>query len=311
MMKRIHILLPLCLALVAALASCIREELQPCPPLSVKIGIEDKNYVNIDEVAQLTGGLVSRLDENLPFRSYIQKLYYSLYSIDSAKVVLTRHLHEVQGDAKEATAYLPEDLGFGEYVLVVWGNIDSEDGIQRNGAAYDLHTGHVAGYDVYMTCDTLLYEDTHYDYTVMLERVKGQLLIEAKKLPANIRRSRKAVSRVHGGVDYRFRYEGGEGEYLVTDYDLEELTVQQGHALSRTAVAPTLDDEEDSGLYLRFFDDADAEEPVRQEDNLPVLMERNKITYLQYLYDNGAGEAEVRVWLDDHWEVLHNLSIEK
>ena len=123
--------------------------------------------------------------------------------------------------------------------------------------------------------------------------------------------SRKAVSRVHGGVDYRFRYEGGEGEYLVTDYDLEELTVQQGHALSRTAVAPTLDDEEDSGLYLRFFDDADAEEPVRQEDNLPVLMERNKITYLQYLYDNGAGEAEVRVWLDDHWEVLHNLSIEK
>ena len=50
MMKRIHILLPLCLALVAALASCIREELQPCPPLSVKIGIEDKNYVNIDEV---------------------------------------------------------------------------------------------------------------------------------------------------------------------------------------------------------------------------------------------------------------------
>ena len=56
---------------------------------------------------------------------------------------------------------------------------------------------------------------------------------------------------------------------------------------------------------------ADAEEPVRQEDNLPVLMERNKITYLQYLYDNGAGEAEVRVWLDDHWEVLHNLSIEK
>ena len=113
------------------------------------------------------------------------------------------------------------------------------------------------------------------------------------------------------GVDYRFRYEGGEGEYLVTDYDLEELTVQQGHALSRTAVAPTLDDEEDSGLHLRFFDDADAEEPVRQEDNLPVLMERNKITYLQYLYDNGAGEAEVRVWLDDHWEVLHNLSIEK
>ena len=223
MMKRIHILLPLCLALVAALASCIREELQPGPPLSVKIGIEDKNYVNIDEVAQLTGGLVSRLDENLPFRSYIQKLYYSLYSIDSAKVVLTRHLHEVQGDAKEATAYLPEDLGFGEYVLVVWGNIDSEDGIQRNGAAYDLHTGHVAGYDVYMTCDTLLYDDTHYDYTVMLERVKGQLLIEAKKLPANIRRSRKAVSRVHGGVDYRFRYEGGEGEYLVTDYyDLEE-----------------------------------------------------------------------------------------
>ena len=96
----------------------------------------------------------------------------------------------------------------------------------------------------------------------------------------------------------------------MTDYDLEELTVQQGHALSRTAVAPTLDDEEDSGLYLRFFDDADAEEPVRQEDNLPVLMERNKSPTCNTSTTTARARQRC-VWLDDHWEVLHNLSIEK
>ena len=32
------------------LTGCVREDIEPCPPLSVMIGVKDKNYSNIDEV---------------------------------------------------------------------------------------------------------------------------------------------------------------------------------------------------------------------------------------------------------------------
>ena len=32
-----------------ALASCIRDDLEDCPPLRVEIGVKDKNYFNVDQ----------------------------------------------------------------------------------------------------------------------------------------------------------------------------------------------------------------------------------------------------------------------
>ena len=307
-MKRTYLHILCGATLLLAMASCIRENLQDCPPLSVRIDIEDKNYANAAETEAATG-LALTLPEDQPFRHYIQKLYYTLYSMDSAKVVLTQHLHDVQGDAMTATAYLPSELDFGRYVLVVWGNIDSEDGIQRQGGYYDLHAGNVEGYDVYMTCDTLLYDDTHYDYTVSLRRVKGQLLIQAEGIPDGIAHSRKAVSRVSGGVDRQFRYEEEEAEYLVTDTPLDGL-VQDGRAVSRTAVAPTLPGHE-SGVYLRFFADPADAEPALSVDGIPVTLRRNEISVLRYVYDDGTGSFEVYSLIDDRWQAVHQLGLEE
>ena len=104
---------------LVALSSCIRDKINPCPPLQVKIAIADKNYINIDYVERETG-LDHRLDEDMSFRSYIQKLFYALYDLETGEVVSVRYLHDVTGDADMATAYLPEDLPFGRYGLVVW-----------------------------------------------------------------------------------------------------------------------------------------------------------------------------------------------
>ena len=76
----------------AAMTGCIREDIEPCPPLSVKIAVKDKNYANIADIEQQ--GLDSRVDENQPFRAYIQKLYYSLTNVETNEVVFTKHLHD-------------------------------------------------------------------------------------------------------------------------------------------------------------------------------------------------------------------------
>lgn len=292
-----------------ALASCIRDDLQPCPPLSIHIGIADKNYFNIDDVERVTG-LDHRLPEDQPFRYYIQKLFYVLYDLDRHETVTVRHLHEVQGDAQTATAYLPEELPYGRYIFLVWGNIDSEDGIMADGQlhTYDLHRDHVEGYDVYMTCDTLLFDEWNHDYTVHLERVKGKLLIEGVNLPEEVNWSRKAITRLSGNVDYRFDYRPEETEYVVTETDWSANPASS--VVSDTYLAPTVTTDEDSRLYLRFFDDPAMQTPVLTPPEIDLRMNRNEITVLRYVYDSDDDTFSIYILIDDAWQVLHEMVVE-
>lgn len=312
-MKRLmmrHIAQTACLLAALLLASCIRDGLDPCPPLSVKIGIENFNYFNIDEVEAATG-LDSRLPEDRPFRFYIQKLFYLLYDMDRKETVLVKNLHEVEGDARLATAYLPDDLPFGHYVLLVWGNIDSEEGIQADGSygTYSLHHDNVEGYDVYMTCDTLLYDEWNYDYTVKLERVKGKLLIEGLNLPAHVNWSRKAVTGLSGKIDYTYDYRAGEApQYVVTETDWSDHPASR--VVTSTYLAPTVADGGRSTVYVRFFDDPAMTEPVAIPADVDITLKRNEITVLRYTYDEATGGFTISTLVNDAWQVIHDMGLE-
>lgn len=282
------------------LTSCIRDEIQSCPPLKVMIAIEDKNYANIDFVERETG-LDHCIDENQPFRSYIQKLFYVLYDLDTGEVVTIRHLHDVEGDAEMATAYLPEELPFGRYGLVVWGNILREEGILSGGTNYDLHQGHMEGYDVYMTADELLYDEYHYDYVVSLKRLKGKLLIQAVNFPAEIGWSKKEVSGVTGNVDYEFHY--SEPETVVT---YTEWTSRTSEFVSSTFLSPSATSA-GSTVDADLYDSSEMEVPVIQLQTVQADINRNEITVLRYVYDADKGTIGIFVLLDDGWDEIVNL----
>lgn len=291
-------------ALLVGLTSCIRDKIYPCPPLKVMIAIEDKNYANIDFVERETG-LDHRIDEDMPFRSYIQKLFYALYDLDTGEVVSIRHLHDVEGEAEMATAYLPEDLPFGNYGLVVWGNILREDGILADGrfGTYDLHQGHVEGYDVYMTADELLYDELHYDYVVSLKRLKGKLLIQAVNFPQEIGWSRKTVSGVTGNVDYELHY--SEPETVVT---YTEWTSRSSEFVSSTFLSPSVTSE-GSTVDADLYDSPDMEVPAIQLKTVRAEMSRNEITVLRYVYNEETGNTSIYILLDDGWDAVHNLEM--
>ena len=51
---------------MALLCGCIRDELEPCPPLRLSLEVADKNYVNSAAAARL--GYEEERPEDLPFR---------------------------------------------------------------------------------------------------------------------------------------------------------------------------------------------------------------------------------------------------
>lgn len=302
-MNRTHTYLLLLLALLAA--SCIRDDLEPCPPLSIKLSITDKNYENVRTVEEATG-LSLALPEDQPFRYYIQRLYYTLYNRDTEELITTRRLHDVQGDAQMATVYdIPADLPYGNYALVVWGNIASDEGIMGNGGSYDLHQDRVEGYDVYHGLLTFTYDEYNAEFVCPLQRVKGQLLILAEQLPADVNWSRKAVTGVSGNVSYDLQYAPGEAATVVTERSWQAgLTATH----SETDLAPTVTDK--STVYVRFFDSETMETPVAEPQPVDVTMHRNEITALRYVYDQQKDQFTIYILVDDSWRVVHAMGIE-
>lgn len=298
-MIRPYRLLGLLLLLSAAFSACIRDDIQPCPPLQVMIDIRDKNYSNIDFVEQQTG-LAYRVDETRSFRHYIKKLFYALYDLQTGEIVLIRHLHDVTGDAAMATAYLPEDLPFGRYGLVVWGNINSEAGILENGLIYDLHMGGVEGYDVYMTAEELVYDEWHYKYVVELKRLKGELLIQAEGFPDGIGWSKKLVTNVMGSVDYGLHYSDSE------DVITQRTWGKSVGYVSNTYIAPSAS-EGGSEVTVLLYDSPEMKESVIELQPVTITVRRNEITVLRYVYDADTGTTDAFVLLNDGWNEIIDL----
>ena len=71
----------LILLTVPALTSCIRDEIEDCPPLHVNIAVKDKNYFNVDKV-----DMEERRAEDLAFREYVPTLFYMLRDAKTGEV---------------------------------------------------------------------------------------------------------------------------------------------------------------------------------------------------------------------------------
>lgn len=287
--------------LTAMLLSCIKDDIPSCPPLQIMIDVEDKNYNNTDYIENNTG-LKLKIDENLSFKSYINKLFYALYDLATGELVLVKHLHEVTGDAKMATVFLPEDLPFGHYGLIVWGNINSEQGIlaDKRFGTYDLHMGGLEGFDVYMTANELIYDEQHYQHVVKLKRLKGQLIVIAENFPENIRWSQKYITNVMGNIDYNWHY--SEVETVFT----ERTWGRNMNYISNTFVSPSASSK-GSEIKAILFDRPEMETPDMQLQSVTTTIHRNEITVLRYVYNADTGTTDIYILMDDGWSEIVNL----
>ena len=303
-MKYLHYILTiftLCL-----LSGCIRQEIADCPPLRIRLEIKDKNYFNIDQVESITG-LDHRVDEGLSFSSYVDQLYYALYRQGEKEPCLVQHLYEPHEEASTHELLFPQDLPFGNYALVVWGNIDTEQGIEYDGKphTYRLHGEHQEGYDVYMGCINLTYNEASANHVLSLERVKGKLLIEVEGMPEEVRMSYKEVDHLYEQVDARWQYTGNEEVRT-----LERWNQAQRHILTDTYLSPT-DEREDSQVHVYFVKGDDEQADIVQPAAVKMHMKRNEITVLRYVYDIDTGGFDIYLLVDDSWLLIHDMDVEE
>ena len=287
----------LILLLAPALTSCIRDEIEDCPPLQVNIAVKDKNYFNVDKATP-----EERRSEDLAFREYVPTLLYTLRDIKTGEVMEEQGVFRVEGDGKTIPVDFCPCLPHGTYVLTVWGGMKDMTSLSEDRTALALHPEHAEGDDIYLVNDTLVYDAYRYDYTVEMERTKGKLIVEAEGLKQGLEHSTMKADHIYERVDSGFSY--SSDTYASMQYD---WTGQ--HVLTKTVLAPSLK-RNGSTLSLQFYDSAQRLNPVLSPKDVRITMRRNELTVLRYVWNEEKDDFVVYMLVNDNWEMVHGMEIE-
>lgn len=284
---------------VPLLVSCIRDQLDDCPPLHVEIGVKDKNYFNVDKV-----DMEEQRSDSLAFRQYVPTLFYMLRDAATGDVVEEQGVFPVEGDGKTVPVDFCPCLPHGRYILTVWGGLDDLSQLSPDHLSLELHRDRQQGGDVYLVSDTLLYDAYNYDYRVELERTKGKLIVQAENLPGYYNLVDIDVSGIYGKVNSNFKYSGE------TDvYDKISIPLKPKVSTS-TLLAPSVS-ENSSVLDVDFTHSTPSSNDMQlSPDDVRITMRRNMITVLRYVWDEQKKHFVVYMLVDDNWEQVHGMEID-
>ncbi len=289
----------LILLLAPALTSCIRDEIEDCPPLQVNIAVKDKNYFNVDKATS-----EERRSEDLAFREYVPTLFYMLRDAKTGEVMEEQGVFSVEGDGKTVPVEFCPCLPHGTYVLTVWGGMKDMTSLSEDRTALALHPDNVGGDDIYLVNDTLVYDAYRYDYTVEMERTKGKLIVEAEGLPQGICQMTTDVDRLFGKVNSDFVY---SGETHVSS--TSAVTADQKVRMS-SIMAPSVG----SGASLVNVsftkNDSASDMLLPKPADVNINMERNRITMLKYVFNPDADKFTIYIKVNDNWEEIHGMILD-
>ena len=283
--------------LVMTCFSCRHRGHDDSPRLNLQITVKDKNYFNVDEVAQ-----EERVAENLPFRSYIPTICYTLTDLASGKVIYDSGVFEIIGNGSRVPVEIDDDdLPIGTYVLTVWGGLDDERPLDTDYRNIDFHQQNAEGNDIYLTTDTIVYDSENRFYLVEMERMKGKLIIKVENLPEGYETSQKRVTNLCDQADYEFNYTGST---MVKT----EVTWRGSDVLTKTLLTPTVEDNV-SVVRIQFLNE-DENAPIISPDDVKVQISRNELTVLRYRWDEDAQNFDIFIQVNDLWHKYHELEIE-
>lgn len=281
------------------LASCIRDELDDCPPLRVEIAVKDKNYFNVDKV-----DMEERRPDDLAFREYVPTLLYILRDADTGEVVDEQGVFPVEGDGKTVPVEFCPCLPHGKYILTVWGGLDDLSQLSPDHLSLELHHDRQMGGDIYLVSDTLVYDAYSYDYQVELERTKGKLIVQTENLPGHYNLVHIDVGGIDGKVNSNFKYSGNVDVRYKTTIPLEPK-VRTGMFL-----APSVK-ERGSVLDVDFLKQKPGGgDKYLSPGNVGITMYRNEITILRYVWDEDRNDFTVYMLVNDNWEQVHGMIID-
>lgn len=290
-----------CLLVLSSLpfiSSCLRDDLQSCPPLQVDISIKDKNYFNVDNMS-----LESPKSNSLVFREYVPTLYYSLRNATTGETIEEQGVSNVTGNNPTHSITFCECLPFGKYVLTVWGGLTDNTSLTDQSLTNILHVNQAEGHDVYLAHDTLVYNMQNAYYNVALERTTGKLLMQIINLPPTVRYANHSVNQIYERVNHQFKY-------------INPITVRKQdiwnpapNIILSTILAPSTG-EHQSNVHLDLYNETDQTIPAFTPKDVKITMKRNELTNLRYVYDEEKEDFNIYILNNDTWELIYNLDID-
>lgn len=274
------------------LVSCIRDELPPCPPLSLHVGVADYNYSNAGSFAD-----EPIKPEQAPLSTYVKSVAWHIVDVQTGRVVAEQHVFPASDTACQSTINLPADLPFGKYAVTVWGGLENETELP---AILPLDE---AG-DPYLVCDTVQYDAWHYDHTLLLKRVKSKLHIEVENLPPQYHAAALSITEtgLFAGVDDKFGY---NGECVMRNSLRFAGTEVDTHTILPPSVARNA-----TRVSIGIYDENGRLVPQLAPTDVVTTLYRNTITGLRYVYDTEKKGYDIYVRINDEWEAAHTLDIE-
>ena len=295
-LKRSWLLLLLSLPL---LASCIRDELDDCPPLRVEIAVKDKNYFNVDKV-----DMEERRSDDLAFREYVPTLLYILRDAATGEVVDEQGVFPVEGDGKTVPVEFCPCLPHGKYILTVWGALKDMSALSDDHLTLNYHPGHEEGDDVYLVSDTLVYDAYRYNYTVEMERTKGKLIVQAENLPDKYSLIEVDVNNLFGRVNSNFL------NSAQTSVCHKQRINGEADVRTDVMLAPSIKDR-GSVLDVNFLkQNPEGGDKHLLPEKVSITMYRNEITVLRYVWDKDRNDFIVYMLVNDNWEQVHGMVID-
>lgn len=287
----------LCLLLLL-LTGCIRDEISPCPPLEIRLVVKDKNYFNVDKV-----DLEERVDEDLPFRHYVPNLYYQLRDAATGDVLEEQEIPQIDIDEKEFV-YSHCCLPHGEYIVTVWGGITNPDKLDEHKHTLTLHPEHTQGDDVYLVCDTLVYDAYTYSHTLQMERTKGKLIVQMINLPDNVNAAQFSTDHLWGEVNRSWKYAGQ------TEVKHPTFFGHHPEVVEKMLSAPSIE-EDASVLKADFLQQEDTGTSlILEASGVDITMRRNELTVVRYMYNMQRNALLIYVLVNDSWQQVHGMEIE-
>ncbi|WP_337386127.1 hypothetical protein [Prevotella sp.] len=282
-----------------ALASCIRDDLEDCPPLRVEIGVKDKNYFNVDQTVP-----EERLADDLAFNKYVPTLFYMLRDAKTGEVVEEQGVFNVEGDGKTVAIDFCPCLPHGKYILTVWGGLDELSQLSDDRLSMLIHPDKAQGNDVYLLNATLVYDAYNYDYTLEMERIKGKLVVLAENLPDNFDMVHIDANNLYGKVNANFEYS-------------DEASVCNKVAIASTSLIKTATYMAPSivtggtVLDVNFVKENNSSgNLLLTPDDVKISLERNKITMLKYVFNKEEDKFYIYIKVNDNWEVVHGMILD-
>ena len=284
--------------LLFVLCACVRDKIPVCPPLTVYLEVEEKNYGNIDDL----GGLVPFLPEDRAFREYIPTLHCELVDANTGQVVEKMELFDVPTDEAVFPISFCSCLPHGRYAITVWGGLEDSVAIAGHTHYMDLHKDAQFGPDAYLLHDTLVYDAYSYDYHCGMKRVMSGLMVIMENLPDSVYVVDKRISGLYGQVDRHFNYSGSASVSTRNTWDTVRI-------VEWDAVSPSVSDNgAEIDIRLRV---AGAHVPkVSDPPSVEVALKRNELTVLRYDYDTEKDRYEIYLLSNGEWASIHRMGVD-